>query len=63
VSPKHPRGGGLLLASMMAMAAGVDPFPGMPEPRPAEPNPDRGRHAKKTERRRERKAANAKRTP
>jgi hypothetical protein len=62
-TPKRLRPSGAFLASLLAIGAGADPFPGMPEPRPSAPNPDRGRHAKKTERRRERKAANAKRTP
>ena len=44
-TPKRLRPSGALLASLLAIGAGADPFPGMPEPRPAEPNPDRGRHA------------------
>lgn len=58
-TPKRIRPGKLLLASLLAFGAGVDPSPGMPEPRPAEPNPDRGRHRKKSERRWERKAEQA----
>lgn len=62
-TPKRLRPSGAFLASLLAIGAGVDPMPDLSPDRPPEPNPDRGRHAKKTERRRERKAANAKRTP
>ena len=48
-----------LAAYAEAVAAGVDPFPGMPDGRAPEPNPDRGRHREKTARRRERKAKRA----